>query len=93
MDIPGVDHENLSLEATESEISIVGLTKSNEAPGVCRLMERPTGHFLRSISFPGKIEPDGVEAELRNGVLTVTVPAPELTQDPTRIVIRIEGAD
>lgn len=93
MDIPGVEPDDLSIETTDSEISIVGLSRSREAPGVCRLMERSAGHFLRSISFPGKIEPDGVRAELKNGVLTVTVPAPELTRDPTRIVIRVEGAD
>jgi HSP20 family protein len=93
MDLPGVTPDDLSIEAGENEISIVGLSGKSEAPGVCRLMERQSGAFLRTVKFPVRIEPDKVEANLSSGVLTLTVPAPDMTRDPTRIVICLEGAD
>ena len=36
-------------------------------------MEVPSGRFERSVALPGALAPEGVEAVLRDGVLTVTV--------------------
>lgn len=94
MDLPGVNPDDLSIEAAESEINIVGeFSTSEENFGACRLMERPSGPFMRKLTFHGRISPDGVEAKLTDGVMTLKVPAPELSRDPTTIEIRIEGAD
>jgi len=93
MDLPGVNPDDISIEAGESEINIVGQFPSSESVGPCRLMERPSGPFLRKLTFHGRISPDGVEARLADGVLTLKVPAPDMSRDPTTIEIRIEGAD
>jgi len=93
MDLPGVVPENLLIEADEHEISIAGVVPPPDKPGPCRLMERASGQFRRTISFPGRIAPDKVDAHLSGGVLTLSVPAPELERDPTRIEVNIQGAD
>ncbi len=36
--------------------------------------ERSVGEFQRTFSFPGKIDREGVKADLKNGILTVVVP-------------------
>ncbi|HDS30718.1 MAG TPA: Hsp20/alpha crystallin family protein [Firmicutes bacterium] len=93
MDVPGITAENLSIEAGENEIGISGVMPNSETPGVCRLMERSSGNFLRVIKFPTGIESDKVRANLESGVLTIVLPAPDFKRDPTRIVIQLEGAD
>ena len=93
MDLPGVSPDDISIEAEESEINIVGNIPAPDAPGPCRLMERPSGPFMRKLTFHGRISPDGIEARLEDGVLALRVPAPDLSRDPTTIEIRIEGAD
>jgi HSP20 family protein len=93
MDIPGVTPEDMSIEAGDNEISISGSVPSIEQPGPWRLMERRSGPFRRTISFPSRIASDKIEAHLNNGVLTLKIPTPDLKHDPITIDIRIEGAD
>jgi HSP20 family protein len=93
MDLPGVKPEDLSIEAGDNEISMAGVVPPPDPPGPCRLMERPSGQFHRTIGFPGRIESEKVEAHLSGGVLTLRVPSMELDRDPTRIEVKIEGAD
>ncbi|MFH1676668.1 MAG: Hsp20/alpha crystallin family protein [bacterium] len=87
VDLPGVERENLSIEVEENEISIIGEVPKPDKHGPCRLMERPSGVFVRTLGFPGRIAPDKVEAELINGVLILKIPAPESETEPTRVVI------
>jgi HSP20 family protein len=93
MDLPGASPEDILIEAGEQEITISGKIMSPDTSGPCRLMERPTGSFMRTISFPGKIVADKVTSQLQYGVLTIEIPAPDLDRDSTRIEIRIKGAD
>jgi HSP20 family protein len=93
MDLPGVNVDALTIEAGDNSITIHGSTPVKGSTGPCRLMERPSGNFLRTLNFPGRISPDKITAELENGVLTMRVPAPELDRNPTTIEIRMSGAD
>lgn len=36
--------------------------------------ERSVGEFHRSFSFPGRVDQDAVKANLKNGILSITVP-------------------
>ena len=93
IDLPGVNPEDLTIEASDNEIHIAGVAAPGDPPGPCRLMERPSGTFKRTLSFPERISPEDVRASLENGVLTIHIPSPDLSRDPTRIEIRIEGSD
>jgi HSP20 family protein len=93
VDLPGVSPEDVCIEASENEVSIVGAVPPSDRPGPCRLMERPSGSFARTLSFPCCIAPDKINAVLVNGVLTLVIPSPDLDRDPTRIEVRIEGGD
>jgi len=93
MDIPGIGPENISIEAMGNTLSITGTVPPPERPGPCRLMERPSGRFRRTLDFPGEVDVDRIEASLADGVLTVRVPVPSLERDPTRIEVKVRGAD
>ncbi len=50
-------------------------TKRHEEPAYKYwVRERPVGEFQRTFSFPGKVDRDGVSANLKDGILAVFVP-------------------
>jgi HSP20 family protein len=49
--------------------------------------ERVSGIFDRTLSVPIQIEPDGIEAEYRDGVLALFIPRAE-SQKPRTIKIK-----
>jgi len=93
VDLPGALPDDIILQVGDREIIIVGVIDRPEKPGPCRLMERPSGEFLRTLNFHVGIVPDKARASLSNGILEITVPAVSVDRDPTRIEIRIDGAD
>ncbi len=77
-EVPGIKKDELSIEVTEDAIDISGESVSekeerDKESGVLR-RERHYARFQRSLPFPDKIVPDKVDAELKDGLLTVKVP-------------------
>ena len=71
--LPGVARESLEVDVEGNLLTISG---TREAPqtddGVTWYRnERFAGEFTRSLSLPDTVDPDQVEATLKNGVLTV----------------------
>jgi len=81
-EIPGVNKEDLNIEVSENSIEISAESKEEkreEKKGYIR-RERRYASFYRSIPLPEEIVPDKANADLKEGVLTVTLPktsAPE----------------
>lgn len=74
-ELPGVKAENLDIQATGRNLTISGERRIEVDPNVTyHRREREAGRFSRALTLPGEIDPEKIEAELRNGVLTVTVP-------------------
>lgn len=75
--VPGLIRDDLRIEATASTLTISGLC--NETPeGELIWRERFTGRFKRTFRLPVPVDPDHIEARLRNGVLHIVLPkAPE----------------
>jgi HSP20 family protein len=77
-EIPGIDKEDLNIEVGENEIEISGETKAEEKEedkerGYLR-RERRYSRFYRTLPLPDSVIADKVEAELKDGVLTVRLP-------------------
>jgi HSP20 family protein len=87
---PGVRREDVSVEVDDSELVISGEIKERERKGILRRRTRRTGRFEYRVTLPGPVDPDGVEATLADGVLTVRVPKPEQAR-ARRVEVR-EGA-
>src|SRR5690348_12238377 len=72
VELPGVDKNDLQIQAKENTIRIAGkkAIRYPEEVSVHR-RERTFGDFDRTISFPVQIDPDGIKAEYRDGILAL----------------------
>jgi HSP20 family protein len=72
IELPGIDKNSLQIEAKENTIRIAGKKAVSNPDGVSvHRRERVAGEFDRTISLPVQLEPDGIKAEYRDGVLLV----------------------
>ena len=87
MEIPGVKQEHLDLTVVENELTVkVERPELEEGKATYHRRERPTGGFVRTLRLPTPVDASQVEAELRNGVLTVTLPK-ALSAKPHKIQV------
>jgi HSP20 family protein len=78
VELPGVSKDNLALQVKDNTIRICGEKSVNYDEGVSiHRRERIFGSFDRTITLPVEIEPDGVKAEYRDGVLALFIPRAE----------------
>jgi HSP20 family protein len=89
-ELPGVNRKDVSVELRDSELAITGELKERERKGILRRRTRPTGRFDYRVTLPGTADPEGVEAKLSDGVLTVRVPKSDRAR-PRRIEVKDAG--
>lgn len=79
LELPGLKPKDVNIEVTSNSVSISGERRSethSDNQGVTR-SEFHYGTFQRVISLPGRINPQEVQADYQQGVLTVTLPKVE----------------
>jgi HSP20 family protein len=88
IELPGVDKNDLQIEARENTIRIAGKkdVKYQENASIHR-RERVAGTFDRSFNLPIEINADDIVADYREGVLALFVPRAE-SQKPRTIKIK-----
>ncbi len=82
LEVPGMEAKDLDVQVTESSILVKGERKSEsktEEKGVVR-SEFHYGKFERRIPLPAHVQTDKVQAECKNGVLSLTLPKLESEQ-------------
>ena len=78
IELPGVDKSDLDIQAKGNYIRLLGAKSADYPEGVsAHRRERVFGSFNRTISVPIKIDPDGIKAEYRDGVLALFIPRAE----------------
>jgi HSP20 family protein len=87
LDLPGVDKGDVTIEAEGRRLSVRGERREGERKGLLRRRGRVTGTFRYAWRLPSNVEPEGVQARMQGGVLTIEVPKAAPTQ-PRRIAIR-----
>src|SRR5437764_7979788 len=78
-DLPDVRLDDIEVRVENETLSIKGerkFEKDDSVRGYHRI-ERSYGSFTRSFAVPATVEAERVAAELKNGVLTVTLPKKE----------------
>jgi len=77
-EIPGLTREQVELAVEDARVTIRGERTERSAgsgdPTHYHQIERGHGPFARTFEFAEKIDADRVAADLRDGVLTVTLP-------------------
>jgi HSP20 family protein len=73
-EVPGVRREDVNIEVSGNELTISGEIKERERKGVIRRRTRRVGRFEFRVALPSEVNPEGVDAKLNDGVLTVRIP-------------------
>jgi HSP20 family protein len=88
---PGVDPATLEVNLERGLLSISGERKSplagTDAKAAVHINERFDGRFRRAITLPDDADPDAVDAQLRDGVLRISVQRRASAQ-PRRIAVQ-----
>jgi HSP20 family protein len=77
-ELPGVRSEDLDISVIGSELTIKGRRgEASEPQAIYHRRERAIGSFTRTVQLPIEVDADRVQANLRDGVLLVTLPKSE----------------
>jgi HSP20 family protein len=91
VDLAGVTREQVNVSLTGDTLTIrAERTATRNGAGTCRLEERTKGVFLRSIALPPRVRRDAIEALLREGVLTISIPTDGSPNDKAEIPIEVK---
>lgn len=87
-DMPGVNAKNLSIDLNESVLTLAGDVEAPEKEGeVDLLREYRTGRYFREFKLSQVIDQSKIDAELKDGVLHLTLPKVEKA-NPRKIEVR-----
>lgn len=90
-ELPGVAPEDVTIELRGDVLTIRGEKKAEreDRGATWHVSERRYGNFVRSLRLPYQAEAEQIEANYKNGVLTVRVPKPAaLRRDVKRIEVK-----
>ncbi|GFG22418.1 30 kDa heat shock protein [Aspergillus udagawae] len=78
-ELPGVDKKDIEIELSDDNIlTIKGRSErestSEDPEQSWWCSERSVGEFRRSFRFPNDVDRDGIDASLKDGVLSITIP-------------------
>ncbi|NLC70392.1 MAG: Hsp20/alpha crystallin family protein [Desulfuromonadaceae bacterium] len=88
--LPGVKAEDLEMNVLKNTLTLTGERKDVAAEGAKKVFhrkERGAGKFLRTIELPYEVDAAEAVAELKNGILLVTLPKSEEAK-PKRVLLK-----
>ncbi len=91
-DIPDIELKDIDVRLENGNLTIRGerkFEKSDERGGWHRV-ERSYGTFERVFTLPDSVNPDAVNAEYKNGTLTLTLPKKEIAK-PRQIKVQVSN--
>jgi HSP20 family protein len=75
LEMPGVERKEISISLEDNTLSVEGKIDFSKYQGMEPVYtEYPVGDFTRSFNLSQKIDQSGIEAQLQDGVLTLTLP-------------------
>jgi HSP20 family molecular chaperone IbpA len=87
MEMPGVEKKDIDIALEDDVLRVEGKIDYAKYQGLDPVYtEYNVGHYARGFSLSGKIDRDGISAQLADGVLTLTLPKAKEAQ-PRRIAI------
>jgi HSP20 family protein len=91
-DLPGVKEEDLEISLTGTRLAISGRREreAHDQNDTFYASERSYGGFTRTFTLPEGVDGENVHAELKNGVLVLTVPKKPEVQ-PKKIQLGSKG--
>ena len=87
-DMPGVSASALDVHLDRGDLSIRGRVTAPTAEGEAVFQEYQVGDFVRDFTLTEDIDPEGISAELTNGVLTLHLPK-ATDRKPRKIQVKV----
>lgn len=90
-DLPGVSKDDLDLSISRNVITIKGEKKGEQKKEGAKTFRKETwsGSFQRTLSLPETVDPDKVDASMKDGVLTVKIAKREEVK-PRQISVNVK---
>lgn len=82
--VPGLSADDLTIQILDNVVRIEGEYATSDGEHLLR--EMPEGKFIRTMRMPSDIDADNVEAKIKNGILSLTLPKVEAAR-PKQIKI------
>jgi HSP20 family protein len=91
-DLPDVDQKDIDVRVEDQTLTLAGERRFEQQDGGkgYHRIERNYGRFVRSFAVPNTFDVENIQAELRNGVLTVTLPKKEAAK-PRQIKVELKA--
>jgi HSP20 family protein len=88
-DVPGVEEKDLEITLTGNRLTVAGTRAAEErqASDAYHCVERSYGTFRRTFSLPDGADPERCQAELRDGVLCISV-GKKAEHQPRKIALK-----
>ncbi len=88
-ELPGVEKEDVNVNLENNVLTIKGEKKTEIKDSKQHRTECSYGSFTRSFTLPQTVDVEKIEAEYKDGILTLTVP--KLTEEkPKQIEVKIK---
>src|SRR6266700_513179 len=89
-DVPDMNMKDLDVRMENGTLTLRGERKfeAKKTEGGWHRVERSYGTFERAFTVPDTVNPEGVKADYKNGVLTVTLPKKEVAK-PRKIKVDV----
>lgn len=87
-DMPGVSGDNLDIHLDRGALTIRGRIETPVPSGTLELEEYQVGDFTRTFTVNEEIDPNGIVAGLKNGVLTLRMKKPS-ERSPRKIPVKV----
>ncbi|MHC1727207.1 MAG: Hsp20/alpha crystallin family protein [Syntrophobacteraceae bacterium] len=89
-EIPGIKADDLNISVVGRTLTLSGERKPEQTENVnFHRRERKWGNFRKALTLPEDVNPEGIQAECKNGVLKIVLPKAESAK-PRKISIKSE---
>ncbi|MBT3322430.1 MAG: Hsp20/alpha crystallin family protein [Anaerolineae bacterium] len=73
--VPGLSAEDLNIQFLDNVVRIEGEYATSDGEHLLR--ELPDGKFIRTLRLPSEVDADNVEAKIKSGILSLSMPKVE----------------
>ena len=85
-ELPGLSREQVRIDVHDNRLTLQGRREARVSCEQYHQVERGHGEFMRTFVLSHPVNPEGVSADLVDGVLTITV-AKQPVEAPRRVVV------
>ena len=91
-EVPGVSQENLDVQYEAGVLTVSANRIAPEQPGTLKHNEHSHGEFLRRVHLDESLDPTSIEADLQNGVLTLSIRR-RVEAQPVKVTVRVRDGE